>query len=179
MPDMPSPWVTRFAHLIPRGGTALDVACGGGRHLRWLAAQGFRVTGVDRDVQALAACTGLGELIEADLETGAWPLGERLFDAVVVTNYLWRENLPHIVAAVAPGGVLLYETFATGNERHGRPSNPAFLLRPRELLEAARSLHVVGYEDGLLDSPARRVQRIAAVRTLPGDPAAGQYRLVA
>lgn len=179
MPDMPSPWVTRFAHLIPRGGMVLDVACGGGRHLRWLAAQGFRVTGVDRDAQVLTASAGVGELIEADLEAGVWPLGVRLFDAVVVTNYLWRENLPHIVAAVAPGGVLLYETFAIGNERHGRPSNPAFLLRPGELLEAARGLHVVGYEDGLLDSPPRRVQRVAAVRPPAGDPAAGQYRLVA
>jgi len=179
MADMPSAWVTRFAHLIPRGGTVLDVACGSGRHLRWLAAQGFRVCGVDRDTEALAASTGLGELIEADLEAGAWPLDARRFDAVVVTNYLWRQNLPHIVAAVAAGGVLLYETFAIGNERYGRPSNPDFLLRPRELLEAARELHVVSYEDGLLEAPTRRVQRIAAVRPLPGDPAAGHHRLVA
>lgn len=179
MADTPSPWVTRFAHLIPHGGTALDVACGSGRHLRWLAARGCRVTGVDRDAQALAASAGLGELIEADLEAGIWPLGERRFDAVVVTNYLWRENLPRVVAAVAPQGVLLYETFAVGNERYGRPSNPAFLLRPGELLEAVRGLHVVGYEDGLLDEPTRRVQRIAAVRPLPGDPAAGHHRLVA
>lgn len=179
MADTPSPWVTRFAHLIPRGGTVLDVACGSGRHLRWLAARGFRVTGVDRDAQALAASAGLGELIEADLEAGLWPLGERHFDAVVVTNYLWRENLPHVVAAVAPQGVLLYETFAVGNERYGRPSNPAFLLRPGELFEAVRGLHVVAYEDGLLDEPTRRVQRIAAVCTLPGNPATGHHRLVA
>ncbi|MFO1220901.1 MAG: class I SAM-dependent methyltransferase [Burkholderiaceae bacterium] len=176
--DLPSPWVTRFAQLIARGGTVLDVACGSGRHLRWLAAQGLRVTGVDRDAAALAACEGAGELIEADLEAGSWPLGDRCFDAVVVTNYLWRANLPQVVASVGPGGLLLYETFAVGNERHGRPSNPQFLLRPGELLDAARGLHVLAYEDGLLDEPTRRVQRIAAVRCAAGGPAPGEQRLV-
>lgn len=179
MADTPSPWVKRFAHLISRGGAVLDVACGSGRHLRWLAAQGFRVCGVDRDAEALSASQGAGELIVADLEAGPWPLGERRFDAVVVTNYLWRDKLPRVVAAVAPGGVLLYETFAVGNERYGRPSNPAFLLRPGELLEATRGLHVVAYEDGVLDEPTRRVQRIAALRARSGDPGDGHVRLVA
>ena len=179
MADTPSPWVMRFAHLISRGGTVLDVACGSGRHLRWLAARGFRVCGVDRDAEALSASQGAGELIVADLEAGPWPLGERRFDAVVVTNYLWRDKLPRVVAAVAPGGVLLYETFAVGNERYGRPSNPAFLLRPGELLEATRGLHVVAYEDGVLDEPTRRVQRIAALRARSGDPGDGHVRLVA
>jgi SAM-dependent methyltransferase len=177
--DAPSPWVMRFAHLIPRGGSVLDVACGSGRHLRWLAAQGFVVTGVDRDASALAECSGVGERIEVDLESGDWPLGVRRFDAVVVTNYLWRANLPHVVSAVAPGGVLLYETFAVGNERYGRPSNPQFLLRPGELLDAVRTLHVLAYEDGLLDAPVQRVQRIAAIRPAPGAAEPGHQRLVA
>jgi SAM-dependent methyltransferase len=177
--DAPSPWVTRFAHLITAGGWVLDAACGSGRHLRWLAARGFAVTGVDRDAQALATSRGHGELIEADLETGPWPLGERRFDAVVVTNYLWRESLPRLVSAVAPGGVLLYETFAVGNERYGRPSNPQFLLQPGELLDATRALHVLAYEDGLLEAPARRVQRIAAIRPAPGAAEPGHHRLVA
>lgn len=177
--DLPSPWVTRFAHLIPGGGSVLDVACGSGRHLRWLAARGFAVTGVDRDAQALAECRGLGELIEADLESGPWPLGERRFDAVIVTHYLWRDNLAQVVSAVAPGGVLIYETFAAGNARYGRPSNPQFLLQPGELLDAARDLHVLAYEDGLLDAPLRRVQRIAAIRPVPGIDEPGHHRLVA
>jgi SAM-dependent methyltransferase len=157
----------------------LDVACGSGRHLRWLAARGYAVTGVDRDAQALAECPEVGERIEADLETGGWPLGERCFDAVIVTNYLWRANLPHVVSAVAPGGVLLYETFAVGNERYGRPSNPQFLLRPGELLDAVRGLHVLAFEDGLLDAPLRRVQRIVAIRPAPGAAEPGHQRLVA
>jgi len=160
----PSPWVVRWAHLIAPGGTVLDVACGSGRHLRWLAAQGFRVTGVDRDAAALAGLGGVGETVVADLENGPWPLAGRRFDAVVVTNYLWRPLLPTIVDSVAPGGVLLYETFACGNETVGRPARPDFLLRPGELLSACTPLRVVAYEDGFLDGPARFVQRITAVR---------------
>jgi SAM-dependent methyltransferase len=177
--DTPSPWVARFVHLIAPGGTVLDLACGSGRHVRWLAAQDFRVTGVDRDALALATSKGHAELIEADLEAGAWPLGGRQFDAVVVTNYLWRETLPHVMAALAPGGTLLYETFAVGNERYGRPSNPQFLLRPGELIALARGLHIVAYEDGQLDAPPRCVQRIAAVRAPADGAAPGPHRLVA
>ena len=141
----------------------LDVACGSGRHLRWLAAQGFAVTGVDRDAAALAALQGLGRTITADLESGPWPLAGERFDAVLVTNYLWRALWPALRASLADEGVLIYETFALGNEAYGKPSNPDFLLRPGELLEACRGLHVVAYEDGVLDAPARRVQRIVAV----------------
>jgi SAM-dependent methyltransferase len=154
--------------LIAAGGSALDVACGSGRHLRWLAGQGFRVTGLDRDAAALAALRSIGRTIVADLENGPWPLAGERFDAVVVANYLWRPLWPVLRSSLADGGVLIYETFACGNEVFGKPSNPDFLLRSGELLEACRGLHVVAYEDGVLDAPPRRVQRIAAVNA-PAD----------
>lgn len=160
----PSDWVKRWAHLAAPGATVLDLACGGGRHLRWWAARGHMVTGVDRDAEALAGLKGLGELILADIENEAWPLASRQFGVVVVTNYLWRPLLPAIVASVAPGGLLLYETFADGHAACGRPSRPDFLLQHGELLRAASGLRVLGYEDGLLAQPARCVQRIAALR---------------
>ena len=165
--EAPSAWVQRWTHLIPPHATALDLACGAGRHMRWLKAQGLQVTGVDRSPEAIAACAGLGELICADIENGPWPLPGRQFGAVVVTNYLWRPLLPTIVASVAPGGVLIYETFAQGNETVGRPARPEFLLTPGELLHVCKELRVVGYEDGFIDEPARFVQRITAVRELP------------
>lgn len=160
----PSPWVRRWAPLIRHGGTVLDVACGSGRHLRWLQAQGFVVTGVDRDAAAVEPSSALGRIVVADIENAPWPLGNETFDAVVVTNYLWRPLLATIVASVAPGGVLIYETFAAGNEAFGKPSNPDFLLHSGELLWACATLQVVAYEDGLLSNPMRRVQRIAARR---------------
>jgi len=163
-----SAWVRRWAHLVPPGGTVLDVACGGGRHMRWFAGRGHAVTGVDRSPEALAQAAQAGEVVQADIESGPWPFAHRTFDAVVVTHYLWRPLLPDIVAAVAPGGVLIYETFAAGNETVGKPSRPDFLLRPGELLNACGALRVVGYEDGFLDGPARFVQRMAAVRAPPG-----------
>ncbi len=170
--DAPSPWVVRFAPAIEPGGAVLDVACGTGRHARFLEARGHRVTGIDRDADALAA-SGATETIAFDLETGApWPLAGRRFAAVVVTNYLHRPLFPQLVAALADGGVLIVETFAVGQARFGRPSNPAFLLRPGELLDACRSLDVVAYEDGLVGSPPRAsIQRIAAVarRDAAGD----------
>lgn len=142
----------------------LDVACGSGRHVRWLAAQGFRVTGVDRDAAALAPLAPLARTVVADIENGPWPLPGERFDAVLVTNYLWRPLMPTVLDSVAEGGVLIYETFAVGNEAHGKPCNPAFLLRESELLEWCRGLRVVAFEDGLLTGPARRVQRIVAQR---------------
>lgn len=159
----PSNWVTRWAPLIRAGGSVLDLACGGGRHLRWLADRGWRVTGVDRDATALEPLRGLGEIIVADLEGGPWPLAERRFDGIVVTNYLWRALLPRIGQALAPGGVLVYETFADGHEKFGRPSNPDFLLQPGELLRAFADLRIVAYEAGLEADPERCVQRIVAV----------------
>ena len=163
-PLPPSPWVVRWSRLIAAGGTVLDVACGSGRHVRWLAERGFLLTGVDRDAAALASLDGMAETVIADIEHGPWPFEGRRFDAVVVTNYLWRPLLPRIVQAVAEGGVLIYETFAAGNETVGKPSNPEFLLQPGELLRATEALRVIAYEDGFLDAPDRFVQRIAAVR---------------
>lgn len=163
----PSPWVVRWAHLLPAGGTVLDLACGSGRHLRWLAARGFRVTGVDRDAAVLEPLRTLGEIVVADLENAAWPLGGRHFDGIVVTNYLWRPLLPRIAGALAPDGVLLYETFARGQERLGRPSNPEFLLQPAELLGAFAGLRIVAFEDGFDATATRFVQRIAAVAASP------------
>ncbi len=166
-----SDWVRRFAPLVPAGGAVLDLACGSGRHLHWFASRGHPVTGVDRDAQALAQALMLtptgAECIQADIENGPWPLEGRQFAGVVVTNYLWRALMPRILDAVAPGGVLLYETFAAGNETVGRPSRPDFLLQPGELLRLCAGLRVVAYEDGFLREPDRFVQRIAAVRSDP------------
>jgi SAM-dependent methyltransferase len=151
----------------------LDVACGGGRHLRWLASQGFVVTGVDRDAEAMAPLAEVGEAIVADLEAGAWPLAGRRFDAVLVTNYLWRPLFPRLLESLADGGVLLYETFADGQQTIGRPARPEFLLRPGELLDLTRGLRIVAYEDGFdAGPPPRFVQRIAALRP---DPAADAH----
>ena len=160
----PSLWVVRWSRLIAGGGTVLDVACGSGRHVRWLAARGFRLTGVDRDAAAVAPLEPIADMVTADIEHGPWPFEGRRFDAVVVTNYLWRPLLPRLVQAVADGGVLIYETFAAGNETVGKPSNPDFLLQPGELLRATEGLRVIAYEDGFLETPDRFVQRIAAVR---------------
>lgn len=162
----PSPWIARFAGLVPTGGAVLDLAAGGGRHTRFFRGRGHPVTAVDRDTSALLRIADEIEVIAADLEGGsAWPLGERRFSAVVVTNYLHRPLFPAILAALAPGGALLYETFALGNERFGKPSNPDFLLRPGELLDVARGrLRIVAYEDVELAEPKpAMVQRIAAV----------------
>lgn len=162
-----SDWVLRWAHLVPQGGSVLDVACGFGRHLRWFAERGHPVCGLDRSPEALATLAGVGRLVLADIEADPWPLAAETFDAVVVTNYLWRPLLPQIVASVAPGGVLIYETFAAGNQTVGKPSRADFLLQPGELLVAAQGLHVVAYEDGFRTRPERFVQRLAAVRKRP------------
>ena len=156
----PSDWVRRWAARVPPGGTVLDVACGSGRQVRWLAAQGFRVTGVDRDAAALAPLRETAEVVVADIEAGPWPFAGRRFDAVVVTTYLWRPLLPAIVESTA--GLLIYETFMQGHE--GKPSNPQFLLRPGELLAACAPLQPVAFEQGRLEAPARTVQRLAAAR---------------
>ncbi|HOB95584.1 MAG TPA: class I SAM-dependent methyltransferase [Aquabacterium sp.] len=177
----PSPWLERWASLLPATGTALDLACGAGRHLRWLAARGLKPTGIDRDAGALAACADVAgaELIAADVENGPWPCPGHAFDVVVVTNYLWRPLWPQIIASLAPGGVLLYETFADGNQTVGKPSRPDFLLQPGELLQRCSGLTIVGYEDGFLDAPPRFVQRVAAVRPAPGGEAHPRHRLPA
>lgn len=162
-PLPPSDWLRRWAGLLPPGGTALDLACGSGRHVRWLAAQGLQVTAVDRDAVATAPLSELAEVIVADIEGGPWPLEGRRFDVVVVTNYLWRPLFPRLRSALAEDGVLLYETFADGHQALGRPSRPDFLLQRGELLTLAAGLRVVAYEDGRLDDPPRCVQRLAAL----------------
>lgn len=146
----------------------LDLACGSGRHVRWLAAQGFELTAVDRDAVAVQALHAIARVQVADLEGAPWPLAGERFDAVVVTNYLWRPLWPQLLAALAEGGVLIYETFAEGQQTVGRPARPEFLLRHGELLQVARDLQIVAYEDGFLDAPPRFVQRIAAVAGAPG-----------
>jgi SAM-dependent methyltransferase len=171
-PTAISPWVRRFAGLIPARGPVLDVAAGCGRHTRFLLGLGYRVTAIDRDVSALAGLEDQRALtiLAADLEDGGpWPLGGQLFAGVVVTNYLHRPRLPDIVVSVAPGGCLIYETFAAGNERFGKPRSPDFLLRPGELLDAVRDrLTVAAYEHLEVTEPRPAiVQRIAAVRNGP------------
>ena len=160
----PSPWVQRWSHLVAPGAVVLDVACGSGRHVRWFAERGCRVTGVDRDAAALAPLAAVAQTVVADIENGPWPLPGRRFDAVVVTNYLWRPLLPALVESVAEDGVLICETFADGNQTVGKPSNPDFLLKRGELLQAVNGLRVVAFEDGFLSAPDRFVQRIVAVR---------------
>jgi SAM-dependent methyltransferase len=170
----PSGWVVRWSHLLAADAGVLDVACGTGRHMQWFAGRGHAVTGVDRSPEAIAAAGAFGRTVTADIESGPWPFAGQAFGAVVVTNYLWRARMADILAAVAPGGVLIYETFAAGNETVGKPSRPDFLLQPGELLAACAGLRVVAYEDGFAPDPARFVQRIAAVRpaaTAPGEPA--------
>jgi SAM-dependent methyltransferase len=176
-PIAASNWVQRWSHLVRPAGTVLDVACGSGRHVRWFAQHGFRVTGLDRDAAAVRPLAGLAELVIADIESGPWPFGSRRFDAVVVTNYLWRERLPDVIGCVAEGGVLIYETFGAGNETVGKPSNPLFLLRPGELLDVTRGLRVVAYEDGFEQLPERFVQRIVALREAPAAAAPARHLL--
>ena len=165
--DAPSPWVARFAPLIVPGGSVLDVACGHGRHCRLLAARGHHVTGVDRDTATLAtlASTPGVTTIAADLETAPWPFAGARFDAVVVTRYLHRPLFPALLDALAPDGVLIYETFAVGNEAFGKPSNPDFLLAPGELLAVIGArLIVVAFEQGATsDERPQVVQRVVAL----------------
>ncbi len=160
-----SAWVKRFVPLIRRRGRVLDLAAGSGRHTRLLFEGGFAVCAVDRDISVLLPLSGTGcEVRQIDLETGdAWPLGTG-YDGIVVTNYLHRPLLPAIAQALAAGGVLIYETFARGNERFGHPRNPDFLLRPGELLDAFAMLTVIAFEQGEVSIPRPAViQRIAAL----------------
>ncbi|UMR30635.1 class I SAM-dependent methyltransferase [Massilia sp. MB5] len=164
-----SPWVQRFAPLIP-GGEVLDLACGSGRHARHAAALGHAVVAVDRDAEALAAAAGLGIVTsQIDLEEAgaAWPFGPARFAGIIVANYLHRPLLAAMLQSLAPNGLLIYETFAEGNAAFGKPSNPAFLLAPGELLQLAadHGLRVIAFEDGVVNSPKpAMVQRICAVK---------------
>lgn len=168
--DAPSEWVARWAPTVPAGCAVLDVACGGGRHARYFAKQGHAIEAVDRDSKVLTSLAGIENISTrcADLEGGPWPYGVRTFGAIVVTNYLYRPLFPHLLEALAEGGVFIYETFAAGNERFGRPSRPEFLLRPGELLDVVQGrLRVLAFEDLFVEGPKpAMVQRICAVRTL-------------
>lgn len=163
-----SPWVARFLPELPPPGRGLDLACGSGRHLRALIAAGWAMTGVDRDTSGLADLTGhhLVEIIRADLEDGSpFPLAGQCFDLIIVTNYLHRPLLPRLPTLLAPGGWLLYETFMVGQERHGRPTSPDFLLHADELLHLALGrLNIRAFEQGDIQQPQPRcVQRLAAL----------------
>jgi SAM-dependent methyltransferase len=172
--DAQDGWVVRFAPLVRAGGRVLDLACGSGRHTRLFHGLGHPVTAVDRDGTALAALAADGiETVAADLEDGSpWPLAAQRFAGIVVVNYLHRPLLRAILDTLECGGVLIYRTFATGNERFGRPSNPAFLLRPGELLDAvAGRLTVIAYEHGTVEEPRPAVvQRLCAVNDPPAAP---------
>ena len=171
----PSTWVTRFAPLVamdgPTGGRVLDLAAGGGRHARHFLERGHPVTVADKDISALAdlARDARAEVVDIDLEDGApWPFPPSAFAGIVVSNYLFRPHIEGLIGSLAPGGVLLYETFARGNEAFGRPRNPDHLLRSGELLDLVRGrLQVVAYEHGQTDeAPPGVKQRICAVNDL-------------
>ncbi|MCL2524022.1 MAG: SAM-dependent methyltransferase [Betaproteobacteria bacterium] len=165
----PSSWVETHAARLPAGRQVLDLACGSGRHSRFLAAGGWPVLAADRDAAALAGLQGIAGITTAclDLEGASWPLAGQQFAGIVVTNYLWRPRLPDLLALLAPGGVLIYETFMDGNAAYGKPSNPDFLLRPGELraLTAAAGLREIAYAEGYVDQPKPAMrQAICAVR---------------
>ncbi|MEI8303643.1 MAG: methyltransferase domain-containing protein [Burkholderiales bacterium] len=171
----PSPWLARWMAVLPAGARVLDLACGQGRHVSAALALGARVTGIDRDAEALARLPAGADRVQADLEGAPWPAAlapQAAWDAILVANYLFRPRLDLLPACLAPGGLLVYETFAQGNERYGRPRNPDFLLRPAELLALCEraGLVVLAYENGWLPrGSGALVQRVAAVRP-PFDP---------
>ena len=165
----PSPWVVRHAQSIPARGKVLDLACGSGRHARFLAGLGYPVLAVDRDAEALAGLSTIEGITtrQLDLEGEEWPLAGQVFDGIVVTNYLWRPRLPDVLALLAPGGALIYETFMVGNAAYGKPTNPAFLLQAGELrqLAAAAGLREVEYAEGYVASPKPAMrQAVCAIR---------------
>lgn len=169
-----SDWVRRWSHLAAAHTRVLDVACGSGRHMKWFTELGCHSTGIDRSAEAVAAASQFGVAIQADIENGPWPLlvatQPQTFDVVVVTNYLWRPLFATLLQSLAPAGLLLYDTFASGNETVGKPSRPDFLLQPGELLQLCQGLQIVAFEDGYLRYPERFVQRVAAFRpTTTGD----------
>lgn len=163
----PEPSIVAWGEQLPAGSSVLDVAAGSGRHALWFANHGHLVTAIDRDTEALRSSKAPNvRIVTADLENGDWPLPDQCFDAVVVVNYLWRRLLPVLIQAVAVHGYLLYETFAQGNERFGRPRNPDFLLQPDELLRAMpETMTVLDFWQGEVGDPASAVrQRIRVQR---------------
>ena len=166
--EKPSPWIVNYAPLIPKQGRVLDLACGYGRHAIWLAEQGYRVEAIDRDTKAVSGLSGLDNINVSiiDLEAGVWPQSDQRYDGLVVSRYLYRPLLPTLATMLNPGGVLIYETFMVGNERHGKPSNPNYLLRQDELLEIySPLLKIISFEQGEERQPRPAVmQRICASR---------------
>jgi SAM-dependent methyltransferase len=159
----PSAWVGRWAALVTRG-PVLDVASGAGRHARFFAARGLNVIAVDRDAQPMPEAI---TFVKADLEDGSpWPFTGQRFGGIVVTNYLHRPLLPVLAQSLTEGGALIYETFMAGNEKFGKPSNPDFLLRPGELLQAFARLTIVAFEQGTTGKAV--VQRICAIQAEVG-----------
>ena len=173
--DQASPWIQRWGHMVAPGARVLDLACGSGRHTRWLAERGAQVVAVDRNAEALAALSTMAETRCLDLEQADWPLAGEAFGAIVVTNYLWRPHLPDVLALLAPGGVLLYETFHSRQAEIGRPRQPEFLLGDGELLAHCAALHIHAFEEGFDAERQRFVQRIAARRDA-ADTSAWQLR---
>jgi SAM-dependent methyltransferase len=177
----PLAWVERWLSVLPTGASVLDFAAGAGRHARFAADAGMRVTAADRDVSGLQDLAGRVAVVQADLEADAWPFEAGSFDAVITTNFLHRPRLAELIQLVAPGGWLIYQTFGVGNARYGRPRNPDFLLTPAELFSAATDggLIVAGYENGLAGADgepsgqAAVVQRVAAWRPPPGTNSGG------
>lgn len=182
--EPPSEWVRRWSQLVKPQGSVLDVACGYGRHSYYFHQKNHPVALVDcaqSAVDSIAIPAPNCEKVVADIENGPWPFAGRQFDAVVVTNYLWRPLMPTLLASLAPGGILIYETFAQGNETVGKPSSPHFLMRPGELLEVCKDFRVIAFEDGFLDATVdtspRFVQRIAAVNETLVTTAPARYLL--
>lgn len=171
-----SAWVKRWAPLIPDGASVLDVACGSGRHMAYFQSRGCGVTGLELDPQAVQQCRAYGRVVQADLENQPWPLPGETFDALVVTRYLWRPLFPALLAALKPSGILIYETFAHGNETVGRPTRPQFLLQPGELLQVCNELEIIAYENGFLAHPDRFIQRICAAKPASNPSPALQKR---
>lgn len=165
-----SPWIVKHAPLIRNEGRVLDLACGNGRHAIWLAEQGYQVDAIDRDAQAVSSMVGMDNInvLIADLEAGGWPQSDRKYDGLIVSRYLYRPLLLTLAAMLNPGGVLIYETFMSGNERYGKPSNPDFLLLPDELLEIySPLLNIIAFEQGEQKTPRPAVmQRICAAKNL-------------
>ena len=162
-----SSWIDRFSSCIPSNGVVLDLACGKGRHGRFLLNHGHKLLFVDQDVAELSdlASVETAEILQCDLEDGRdWPFEREQFSAIIVTNYLYRPHLPFLAPSLKQGGVLLYETFAQGNEKFGRPRNPDFLLRPHELLALAHdgALNVIAFEQG--QAGDKVIQRLCAVK---------------
>ncbi len=149
--EQPSEWIARFGSEVAPGASLLDVACGRGRHAKYFAARGVRVTAVDRDRSALASLRGTDGVVaeERELENVLWPYAAQSYDAVVVCNYLWRPSFEALLSTIKIGGVLFYETFMVGNQRFGKPSRPEFLLCSNELIERTRGdFRVLAYQEG-------------------------------